>query len=178
MAGSVGALAVFILGLVREWWRNEQERRGLLRLLLAEIDHNAEVVTTIGEGTWDLLSSSDFPSIQTATWHDTRVRAAHLLPEDLSKALNGYYSPLQNLLTLLTFRNRTNERTNREIRGKYAELTGKEVPGSRNPFNEYLEKMLLAQDDAKNQITAYLAITQGERLLLTIFDWLNRLRKH
>jgi uncharacterized protein YjiS (DUF1127 family) len=30
---------VFLLGVVREWWRNKQERRGLLRLLLAEIEH-------------------------------------------------------------------------------------------------------------------------------------------
>ena len=43
LAGSVGALAVFVLGIIREWWRNECERRGLLVLLLAEMEHNAEV---------------------------------------------------------------------------------------------------------------------------------------
>ena len=47
--GLVGALLVFVLGALREWWRNERERRGLLRLLLAEIEHNAEVVRTIWE---------------------------------------------------------------------------------------------------------------------------------
>jgi hypothetical protein len=44
LSGLVGALLVFVLGIVREWWRNEREWRGLLRLLLAEIKHNAEIV--------------------------------------------------------------------------------------------------------------------------------------
>ena len=37
LSGIVGALLVFLLGLAREWWRDERERRGLLVLLLAEI---------------------------------------------------------------------------------------------------------------------------------------------
>lgn len=64
-SGVVGALIVFVLGLLREWWREEREREGLLRLLLAEIDHNAEVVRTIREETWDLLSSRDFRLVRT-----------------------------------------------------------------------------------------------------------------
>ena len=49
LAGSLGALAVFVLGIVLEWWRNERERRGLLVLLLAEMKHNAEVIQTVSE---------------------------------------------------------------------------------------------------------------------------------
>ncbi len=88
LAGSVGALAVFVLGVVREWWRNERERRGILRLLLAEIGHNAEVCRTIGETTWDLLSAPELPSMRVGTWSDCRVRAAQLLPEYLTQGLN------------------------------------------------------------------------------------------
>ena len=51
LAGSFGALGVFLLGIVREWWREEREREGFLHLLLAEIEHNAEVMSIIGEGT-------------------------------------------------------------------------------------------------------------------------------
>jgi hypothetical protein len=47
LSGLIGALVVFFLGGLREWWRNEQERRGLLILLLAEIEHNVEVIRTI-----------------------------------------------------------------------------------------------------------------------------------
>ena len=47
LSGAVGAMIVFVLGALREWWR--EEREGLLRLLLAEIDHNAQVEHTIGE---------------------------------------------------------------------------------------------------------------------------------
>jgi len=47
--GLIGALVVFILGVAREWWRDEQERRGLLTLLLAEIEHNGEVIRTVPE---------------------------------------------------------------------------------------------------------------------------------
>jgi hypothetical protein len=47
LSGLIGALAVFFLGWLREWSRDEQERRGLLILLLAEIEHNAEVLRTI-----------------------------------------------------------------------------------------------------------------------------------
>lgn len=81
LAGLGGALLVFLLGLFREWWR--EEREGLLWLLLAEIDHNAEVERTIGEGTWDLLSSEEFPKVSTDTWRDVEGRAAALLPDDL-----------------------------------------------------------------------------------------------
>ena len=49
LSGFLGALLVFVLGAAREWWRNERERRGLLRLLLAEIEHNDEVIRTIAE---------------------------------------------------------------------------------------------------------------------------------
>jgi hypothetical protein len=33
LSGFAGALIVFVLGVLREWWRNERERRGILQLL-------------------------------------------------------------------------------------------------------------------------------------------------
>jgi hypothetical protein len=48
LGGLGGAVAAFLLGGFREWWREEREREGLLRLLLAEIDRNAEMERTKG----------------------------------------------------------------------------------------------------------------------------------
>ncbi len=126
---------MFFMGWFREWWREERERCGLLRVLLSELEHNAEVVRTVWEGTWDLLSSPDLPSLRTETWRNVQGRAAALLPGYLAAPLNGYYSALHTLLTLLAFEKRANEHANREIRRAYSELTGKEVVGARNPWD-------------------------------------------
>ena len=131
LSGAVGALIVFVLGALREWWR--EEREGLLRLLLAEIDHNAEIERTVGETSWDLLSAENFRKLSTDTWRELQGRAAALLHDELFASLNGYYSALQTLLTLQSFENRASQRTNRVIREAYTELTGKEVPANRNP---------------------------------------------
>ena len=47
VAALASALLVFVLGIACEWWRNERERRGLLRRLLAEIEHNAELLSMV-----------------------------------------------------------------------------------------------------------------------------------
>lgn len=98
-----------------------------------------------------------------------------LLPDDLSVTLNDYYAPLQTLLTLLTFNNLSNERTNRVVREAYTEMTGKEVPANRNPWNEYLNATLEAQERVRVQINAYLARPWDQRLLLRLVRWLERL---
>lgn len=66
--------------------------------------------------------------------------------------MNGYFSPLQALLTLLKFRHRSAERAGRAIKQKYTEQTGKKVPASRNPWDEYLKATLDAQDQARESI--------------------------
>ncbi len=181
LAGSVGALAVFVLGVVREWWRNERERRGILRLLLAEIGHTAEVCRTIGETTWDLLSAPELTSMRVGTWSDCRVRAAQLLPEYLTQGLNDYYDSLQNLLTLLTFPNKGEERMGREIKRDFVEKTGKQVTGSgkqitgfRNPWNDYLGMTLDAQERPRGLIETYLDRTWTDNLLASAVLWLER----
>jgi hypothetical protein len=125
LAGFGGAVAVFVLGAFREWWREEREREGLLRMLLAEVEHNSVVVHTISETTRDLLSSPDLPFVQLEAWHDVRERAAALLPNELIGSLNDYYATLQTLLSLRQFSNLANERMNREIRRAAGELLGR-----------------------------------------------------
>ena len=178
LAGFGGALAVFVLGAFREWWREEREREGLLQLLLAEIGHNDEVARTVGETTRDPIGSPNFPSLTAETWRDVQGRAAALLPDDLFAALNRYYSPLQTLLTLLTFEDRDNERVNRAMMQMHSELLERDFAGARNPWNDYLNAMLEAQDRARARIDAYLVLPWDDRLLLRLVRWLKRLGRH
>ena len=99
LSGLVGALAVFFLGWLREWWRNERERRGLLRLLLAEIKHNEIVIEAIRDSDTSLPTSPHLDALKTETWNESREMAAGLPPELLT-ALVSYYEPLEIFRTL------------------------------------------------------------------------------
>jgi len=164
LAGSVGALAVFVLGIVREWWRNERERRGLLVLLLAEMEHNAEVIQTVSERVGvdrpieDLIGKINFATLKVRTWSKVQGRAAALLPGDLMAALDEYYSPLETLLTLVGFTNMDSDSFDRTLRGEFQEMKPDwSVALTRNPYREQLEKLLGAQERTPAKIEEYLA---------------------
>src|SRR5829696_7696966 len=89
-SGVVGALLVFFLGWLREWWHGEQKRRGLLRLLSSEIHHNAVVANTIRDSGQFLISTEATGGMSTKTWHAS-LEAAASLPSELQQALNEYY---------------------------------------------------------------------------------------
>jgi hypothetical protein len=167
VSGLVGALLVFILGVIREVWRNNREKLGLLRLLLAEVEHNVEVSRTIEERQRDVLDSPDFPhSIHTETWRNVRTTAAGLLPKVLWDVLNEYYSPLQTLLTLLQFDKSVSDRADRVLRKGAAELRPDwEVPATRNPYEDYRDKALKAQEEAKKLIKKYFELRWWRRWL-------------
>jgi hypothetical protein len=155
----------FLLGIIREAWRNDREKLGVLRLILAEIRHNAEVVRTIEERGRDLIASSDFhSSMRMDTWRDVRKTAARLLPDNLRQALNDYYSPLQTLLTLLQFENHVNDRADRGLREAIkAQVPQKEVALTRNPYHEYRDSVLQAQEEAQKRIEEYLELSWWRR---------------
>jgi len=158
VSGLVGAVLVFLLGTGREAWRNRREKLGILRLILTEIQHNTEVVRTIEERGGDLLVSPDFLlSMSTETWIDVRKSAAKLLSDDLRQVLNDYYSPLQTLLTLLKFEKGPSDRMDRALRGVIKEAAPEiEVALTRNPYQEYREDMLRAQEKALKRLEDYL----------------------
>jgi hypothetical protein len=93
---------VFILGVVREEWRRDREELALLRLLLAEVEHNVAVVQTLENwrGTEPSIDMRLMPLMKSEVWHDVRVKAAQLLPAELTAVLNDYYSPLDNVLAI------------------------------------------------------------------------------
>jgi hypothetical protein len=152
LGGALGALGVFFLGWLKEWWRDEQERRGLLILLLAELEHNAEVIRTIydrmnpGQAMEDLIAHPHFANQKAKTWQGVQERAAALLPDDLMAALQEYYAPLETLLTLVRFPSMTSDSFERILRG-----------ATRQPYREQLDKLLKAQDDTPPKIKGYLA---------------------
>lgn len=167
---------MFVMGVIREWWRHERERRGLLRLLLAEIEHNAEVARTIVEsGKPSLIGSPDVRLMKTQTWQDTRVRAAQLLPDDLLTVLQGYYSPLETLLTLLGFADFGKEVAERNLRRIFAEELGEDFPRSRDPWIWHARTTIEAQDLARQLIVDHLEEKRsplGDRLTVAVVQWL------
>jgi hypothetical protein len=170
-SGLIGALLVFFLGFGWQLWRNHRERRALLRILLAEIEHNTVVVAAIQierPELQDTLNSPDLPKMSTEAWRDSRSQVAELLPSELVKVLNDYYSPLQNLLTLLSFHERSNRQMNILIRNMF----GREVS---NPYLHALEETLSAQEKATDQVETYLARSWVDVLVTDIMVWLARL---
>jgi hypothetical protein len=164
LSGLIGALAVFFLGWLREWWRDEQERRGLLILLLAEIEHNAEVLRTIldrlneGYAMEDLIGHSHFTNQKARTWEGVQERAAALLPDDLMAALQEYYAPLETLLTLVRFPSMTSDSSDRRLRGAIQEMKPEwSVAATRQPYREQLQKLLEAQGSTPPKLEEYLA---------------------
>jgi hypothetical protein len=166
-------LLVFVLGVLREWWRDEQERRGLLILLLAEIEHNAEVVRTIedrmhrDQAMEDLIGHPNFSTQKADTWDNVQQRAAALLPGDLMAALNGYYSPLETLLTLIRFANMVSDSFDRTLREEIQKTKPEwSVSATRQPYREQLQKLLDAQENTPAKIVEYLARPRWRPLFL------------
>jgi hypothetical protein len=181
LAGSVGALAVFVLGIVREWWRIERERRGLLVLLLAEMEHNTEVIQTVSERVGpdrpieDLTGNTNFATLKVRTWSKVQGRAAALLSGDLMAALDEYYSPLETLLSLVGFANMVSDSFDRTLRGEFQEMKPDwSVALTRNPYREQLERLLGAQESTPAKIEEYLARPRWGPLFLKADRWAQR----
>jgi hypothetical protein len=182
LSGFLGALLVFVLGVVREWWRNEQERRGLLILLLAEIEHNSEVIRTVedrinpGQAMEDLIGHPPFATQKSRMWDNVQERAAALLPDDLMAALDAYYSPLETLLTLVRFPNMISDSFDRALRGHIQEVKPEwAVAATRQPYREELDKLLAAQESTPAcSIEEYLARPRWGSLFLRVDRWARR----
>lgn len=103
------------------------------------------------------------------------MRAAQLLPDDLLTALQGYYSPLETLLTLLGFAGAGKEAAERNLRHIFAEDLGEDFPRSRDLWIWYTRTTIEAQERAKDLIAEYLdgeRPSLGDRLTVTVVRWL------
>lgn len=129
----------------------------MLRLLLAEIEHNAEVVDTARRDRPALIGSPNLSYMKTETWRATRARASQLVPRELLASLEDYYTPLEILLTLLKFEGTNQSAGERWLRAALAEKLGEDRV-AQDPPVRYAMKALDAQERAREQVTEYLGI--------------------
>jgi hypothetical protein len=127
-------------------------------LLRAEIEHNAEVVRTVREsGRPSLIGSPNIRLMTARTWREPQARGAQLLPNELFGELDGYYSLLERMLTLLSFSDASKEHHNQLLRSLFAKKMGEEFPRTADPWGWYRDLTLEAQDQVKLRIDEYLA---------------------
>lgn len=96
LAGSVGALSVFVLGLLKDFRDRQRELRGLARIVHIEMMRNRLDLEKYYENPkWAL---SDAPhTLNTDSWEDVRVRLAALMPADAFGAIAIYYMTIHEL---------------------------------------------------------------------------------
>ncbi len=105
LAGSIGALGVFVLTTLRDWirgWRlRKREREGLLRLVSIEIElHQTEYSSYQERRPRDYVDDPelrDSPGrlLRVSAWEQGRTRIAQLLPADRFSDLALYYADVQ-----------------------------------------------------------------------------------
>ncbi len=96
LGGILGVLVTQIVTSVREGRERKRERRGLLRILLAEVSYNQTVLKVINtafragmkRAAEQTLADED---IYTDTWEATRLELAHHLSSEEFAVLAGYY---------------------------------------------------------------------------------------
>jgi hypothetical protein len=99
LAGALGALGVFFLGLVKDWWLRRRELNGLLRLLGTELDYNDGTLDKIHDEMVQMAGWYPIrPLARADTWEQVRTRIAELLPSDEKlQELTDYYLRLQQV---------------------------------------------------------------------------------
>lgn len=191
LSGLLGALLVFVLGVIRELWRESRELFGLLRLLLTETRHNEEVIHTIAERlpTYDpdepssfqhenLMGHDDFGLLRTAVWDRLQARAASLLPRGLFVETESYYSVLQIVRTLSGFSDMVGDSFGRELRSEIQESRPDlNVPGIRNPYRSNLDNLVDLQYRVIEKLEEALARPWWGRVFLALDDRVSSLRR-
>ncbi len=162
LSGLIGALAVFFLGWLREWWRNERERRGLLRLLLAEIKHNEILIAAIRDSETLLTTSPYLDALKTGTW-DGNPKAVASLPPELLTILVSYYEPLEIFKTLKSIPDSNPDREPQNILEtiemrleKLSEPLNRLLGLPKDRRESYAQAVLRTQTQAKMRIEGYI----------------------
>lgn len=98
LAGSLGALGVFGLGVLRDYVWRMRELRGLTRLLWMELQHNEGTLRSCYEGPEWALTPEAINSLRMDTWEDSRVRLASMMPTNDFGSVSFYYMFLHELM--------------------------------------------------------------------------------
>lgn len=99
LAGSIGALSVFLLGVVRDRVRRRRELRGMARLVHTEITRNHLALSDFYE-TLERVLSPVLNTVSTDTWESVRVRLAEMMPANDFGSIVYYYLFLQGIMDI------------------------------------------------------------------------------
>jgi hypothetical protein len=87
----------------------EEERKGLLLLVHAEIQYNNYLLDEFLER-WPATTYDSSATLQTATWDDAKVKLVPLLTEEHTTALILYYWQIQSILDVVKDESLTEDR--------------------------------------------------------------------
>ena len=94
LSGVLGALSVFVLGILRQLWLQHQELKGLSRLLYTEVDNIYNwFELSLMEQHRNVFTPQKLDLFIPDVWPDTRVRLAQLMhPDDFQEVAEFYRS--------------------------------------------------------------------------------------
>jgi hypothetical protein len=96
LSGLIGALGVFLLGIIREMRRKRRVLRGLARLVHTELTRNNLTLKLLyGQPTRALTDLT--AGLNMDTWESARVQMAEVMPADDLGSIAYYYLYLQEL---------------------------------------------------------------------------------
>jgi hypothetical protein len=114
LAGSVGALTVFCLGIGKELWLHHRERIGLLRLIYMEVRRNRPILYRLSQLTpTDFKQHIEVRLPEVDTWKDARTKLSQLLRQKLFEELARYYYEVEKLRDLFDENTSSIERQNK-----------------------------------------------------------------
>lgn len=102
LSGAVGALLVFVLGVVwqgaRDVRRRRRERVALMTLVHHEIMHNEQIMERVGASEYP-SGVSELAALHDDAWRENRARIAQLEDERAVEYLGAYYTSIGNLIS-------------------------------------------------------------------------------
>jgi hypothetical protein len=101
LSGAVGALSIFLLGVVREMWRQRRERIALMTLVHLEVMHNKRILDRIQEGRRDYSKrNAQGKGLRQDAWEQNRARLTQLEGGRIVDYLATYYTVLSTFINL------------------------------------------------------------------------------
>jgi hypothetical protein len=100
LSGTLGALAVFLLGLVREWVSQRRERIALMTLVHLEVLQNERVLDRIKRGRDYAKRAPHVKCLRQDTWEQNRARLTQLEDGLIVDDLATYYTVLSTFVNL------------------------------------------------------------------------------
>lgn len=123
LSGAIGGLAILVLNILYgrtvAWWNLKQERKGLLRIIDAEVYENNEVLKLM---ITDPDLAEQYPSqrapLSTDAWEQSRARLTQLLRPDHVNTLVAHYAAIRRIMATLGDRDVSTKGKNRNAKQK------------------------------------------------------------